>query len=270
MFLSFVKRCACVSIFGSFLVHPVYATDLENPSNQEPHDSTQLRVNDSTNDPAESVNRTIFKGNKAVDDYVMRPIARTYLDYVPEGARKSIQNFVRNTGEPTVFVNDVLQGNGRRAWNTTQRFAINTTVGAAGLFDVASMWEKPFHKADLGQTFGVWGIDAGPSVQLPLLGPSNVRDTVAAVVTSVASPFGFVHGGAMNVVSYAQKGVGGVGAVNSRAESLSKTDALEKSSQDYYASTRLVKARERAKLIEEGKIGLVSQSGSSIADAPNN
>src|ERR1700724_2221265 len=64
------------------------------------------------------------------------------------------------------------------AWNTTQRFAINSTIGGAGLFDVASDWDRPHHDADFGQTFGVWGIGTGPSVQLPLFGPSNVRDAV--------------------------------------------------------------------------------------------
>ena len=73
-----------------------------------------------------------------------------------------MRNFGQNLGAPFVLVNDVLQGNRGRAWTTTQRFVVNTTVGAAGLFDIASDWELPAHKADFGQTLGVWGVESGP------------------------------------------------------------------------------------------------------------
>ena len=108
------------------------------------------------NDPAEPINRVIFAGNKFVDDNAMKPVARGYKSYVPGRVRHGIHNFVGNLGEPSVAVNDVLQGNLGRAWNTTQRFAINTTVGGAGLFDVATGWDRPGHEADFGQTLGVW------------------------------------------------------------------------------------------------------------------
>jgi phospholipid-binding lipoprotein MlaA len=60
------------------------------------------------NDPAEPTNRTIFAGNKFVDDHALQPVARGYDDYVPGRARKSIHNFVSNLGQPAIAVNDVL------------------------------------------------------------------------------------------------------------------------------------------------------------------
>jgi phospholipid-binding lipoprotein MlaA len=205
------------------------------------------------NDPAEPTNRAIFAANQFVDRNALRPVARGYEGYVPGGVRRSIHNFVGNLGQPTVAVNDVLQGDFSRAWNTTQRFAINTTVGGVGLFDVASGWDRPAHKADFGQTFGVWGIGPGPSVQLPLFGPSNLRDSVGTVVGVVASPSVWVTGGA----SIALAAVGGVGAVDGRAELLGTTDALERNSLDYYAVLRSAMAQRRAALVAEGKTGLV-------------
>jgi len=90
------------------------------------------------NDPAEPTNRVIFAGNLFLDRHLLKPIARGYED-LPGGVRNSFHNFVGNLGQPEVAVNDVLQGNISRAWNTTQRFAINTTIGGAGLFDAGTV-----------------------------------------------------------------------------------------------------------------------------------
>jgi phospholipid-binding lipoprotein MlaA len=217
-----------------------------------PTDPAERAAYDSANDPAEPTNRTIFAGNQFVDRNAVQPVARAYEDYVPGGVRKSIHNFASNLKEPAVAINDTLQGNFGRAWNTTQRFAINTTVGGAGLFDVASDWDRPHHDADFGQTFGVWGIDTGPSVQLPIFGPSNVRDTVGKVGDFLADPLNFIPGGTMATISSAGAGVG---AVDGRAEMLSATDAIEKTSLDYYASLRSMQAQRRAAFVEEGKAG---------------
>ena len=204
------------------------------------------------NDPAEPTNRAIFAGNQFVDRNALKPVARAYEDYVPGGVRTSLHNFVSNLREPGIAVNDVLQANFGRAWNTTQRFVINTTVGGAGFFDVATDWDRPRHDADFGQTFGVWGIGPGPSVQLPLFGPSNARDAVGKAVSFVANPLGFIPGGTMSTIDMAGTGVG---AVDGRAELLSVTDKLEQTSVDYYATLRSIEAQRRAALVEEGKAG---------------
>ena len=208
------------------------------------------------NDPAEPTNRAIFGANRYVDRNVLKPVAGTYRDVVPDRARRSVGNFASNLSEPRVFLNDVLQGNVSRAWNTTQRFAVNSTLGAAGLFDVATDWGLPKHDADFGQTLGVWGVGTGPSVQLPLLGPSNVRDAVGGVVGIVTNPLSFIPGGAITAVT----SVGtGAGIVDGRAQVLDTTNSLEASSLDYYATLRSISAQRRAALVEEGRMGINSE-----------
>src|SRR6266478_1629395 len=113
-----------------------------------PPEQPQARAEyERNNDPAEPTNRVIFAGNKFADDNALQPIARGYEDYVPGRVRKSLHNFVSNLGQPAIAVNNVLQGNFSRSWKTIQRFAINTTVGGAGLFDVATDWNRPGHLA---------------------------------------------------------------------------------------------------------------------------
>jgi phospholipid-binding lipoprotein MlaA len=209
---------------------------------------------DDANDPAESINRTIFAGNQFLDRNLLKPTAQAYLDYVPVPAQHAVHNFVSNLGEPEVLVNDVLQGNVTRASVTTGRFLIDSTVGVGGLFDVATGWGLPNHSADFGQTFGVWGIGPGPSVQLPLFGPSNVRDTVGKIAGAVASPLGQVSDNTLTDIQLA----GTVfGVVDGRSELIPATDALERTSLDYYAALRSLMAQRRAALVEEGRKGAV-------------
>jgi phospholipid-binding lipoprotein MlaA len=202
------------------------------------------------NDPAEPTNRVIFAGNKYVDDHALQPVARGYQDHVPGGAQKRVHNFVSNLGQPGVAVNDVLQGNFSRCWTTVQRFAINTTVGGVGLFDVATDWGRPGHSADFGQTLGVWGVGSGPSVQLPFFGPSNVRDSVGKVGDFLLNPANLLSGGTVFAVRAAS---GGAGVIDDRANLLSATDVMEKNSLDYYVATRNAAAQRRATLVAQGR-----------------
>ncbi len=212
---------------------------------------------DRTDDPAEPTNRKVFAANQYVDRNALQPVARGYQEHVPDGVRRGIHNFTSNLAQPGIAVNDLLQGNVSRAWNTTQRFAINTTAGGVGLFDVATGWNRPAHQADLGQTLGVWGVGAGPAVQLPLLGPSNVRDAVGAIGGFVLNPANLATGGAATAVSVVS---GGLGAVDGRAGLLATTDSLQKGSLDYYATLRSVSAQRRAALVQEGREGRVQQA----------
>jgi phospholipid-binding lipoprotein MlaA len=218
-----------------------------------PTDPAAREVYDEANDPAEPTNRVIFAGNQWIDRNALQPVARCYQDTVPDEVRGSVHNFGQNLRQPLVLVNDVLQGNMSRAWNTTQRFVVNTTVGGAGLFDVASEWDLPAHDADFGQTLGVWGVEPGPAVQLPLLGPSNLRDTAGTVFGLLGDPVGYVPGiGTVRMVST------GLDIVDGRARVLATTDDLEKNSVDYYAALRSLYAQDRAAFIAEGKAGSLS------------
>ena len=207
-----------------------------------------------TNDPVEPANRVVFAANKFVDDNALQPVARAYQEHVPSRVQKSVRNFASNLGQPTVALNDVLQGNFSRSWNTIQRFAINTTIGGAGLFDVATDWDRPGHTADFGQTLGVWGVGPGPSIQLPLLGPSNVRDSVGTAIGVFANPTNFAPADIATVGTVA----GAAGAIDGRARSLSATDSLERNSSDFYAASRDAAAKRRAALVADGKSGEVA------------
>jgi phospholipid-binding lipoprotein MlaA len=252
-------RWICASLLGSVLACSAFAQEAA----RDPIEQGRL---DSANDPAEPINREVFKANKVFDDVVLKPVARAYVGGVSPEVRQGIHNFTNNVGEPVVFANDVLQGNVDRAWNTTQRFAVNSTIGIVGFVDVAGKWGRPHHYADLGQTFGVWGIPPGPAVQIPVLGPSNLRDAVGLTTTSLAGTFA-LQGTIGNVVSYTELGATGVDDIDYRSKLLPNTDALEKNSKDLYASTRLIKAQLRAKLVEEGRAGRVSRDEGSGAEA---
>jgi phospholipid-binding lipoprotein MlaA len=253
-------------LLGAVLACPACAQEASNPFSRAPLDPIEQGRIDSADDPAEAINREIFKANKIFDDIILKPVSRAYVESLSPGLRRGIHNFTINVGEPVVFANDVLQGNVERAWNTTQRFAVNTTIGAVGFVDVADTWGRPHHYADLGQTFGVWGIAAGPAVQIPILGPSNLRDAFGLAATSLAGTFA-LQGTIGSVVSYTQVGATAVDDIDYRSKLLPNTDALEKTSKDLYASIGLIKAQLRAKLVEEGKAGRVSRDDASSAEA---
>ena len=205
---------------------------------------------DSDNDPAEGVNRAIFKANLAADHAVMRPVAQAYTDHVPEAVQTGVHNVVQNLKEPAVALNDLLQGNVKHAWQSVQRLAVNTTVGAVGVVDVAAKWGLPPHKADFGQTLGVWGVGEGPFVELPLLGPSNPRDALGTAVDMALNPLTFVGGAP---ATYAGVATGGANFVDVRAQHLHDLDELERNSLDYYATLRSVYRQHREAEITAAK-----------------
>ncbi len=205
---------------------------------------------DLDNDPAEGVNRAIFKANLAADHAVMRPVAQAYTDHVPELVQTGIHNVVQNLKEPAVALNDLLQGNIKHAWEAAQRLAVNTTVGAAGIVDVASKWGLPPHKADFGQTLAVWGVGEGPFVELPLLGPSNPRDALGTAVDLALNPLTFVGGTPATVAGAATSGAN---MVDTRAQHLQDLDELERNSLDYYATLRSVYRQHREAEISAAK-----------------
>lgn len=219
---------------------------------QAPAEPAARLAYEQANDPAEPTNRVIFAGNQWIDRNALQPAARAYEGYVPGGVRRGLRNFAGNLKGPGILVNDALQANFNRAWITTQRFVVNTTVGGAGVFDVATGWGLPRHDADFGQTFGVWGAGPGPSLHLPLLGPSNLRDATGTLAGMLANPLGFVPGGAVQTIQTISTGVS---VVDQRAGTLKMTETLERNSLDYYAALRSIHAQRRARLVEEGRAG---------------
>jgi phospholipid-binding lipoprotein MlaA len=200
-------------------------------------------------DPIEPVNRTVFRFNTAVDGAVLKPAARSYTKVVPTPARTCVHNFLTNLETPTIFANDLMQLKLRHSLTTLGRFGMNTTVGVAGLFDVATRAGLPRHNADFGQTLGRWGVAAGPALELPIRGPSNVRDTFGAVVDSFFDPFTYLRGPA---ALDADISVSAAGALDGRSRLLPVTNALEKKP-DYYAARRDLQADRRSNVVREAR-----------------
>lgn len=132
-------------------------------------------------DPLHKFNRTMYAFNARFDDYVFQPALSVYKAVLIPPLRQGISNGIDNLNEVPNFVNSVLQAKPKRAAKVLGRFLVNSTLGVLGLFDVASKMGLDHRKEDFGQTLGVWGLDDGPYLVLPLLGPSNVRDTVGQV-----------------------------------------------------------------------------------------
>ncbi len=213
-------------------------------------------------DPAEPVNRAVFGFNRVLDTVLLKPLATAY-GWLPEPVNDGVHNVLANLGEPEVFINDLLQGNARRSANTLGRFLTNSTVGVLGIFDVASHWSMPYHDADMGQTLGVWGIGAGPIIEIPLLGSSNSRDAAGRVVGLFLDPFGQTDSETVDSIK-AGKRVAGV--VDGRYQALPLTERLEQSP-DYYQALRDYIAQRRAELVFEGRVGAVAPEAAND-DAP--
>jgi phospholipid-binding lipoprotein MlaA len=132
-------------------------------------------------DPIEPVNRGIFAFNDGFDRWLLEPTAIVWNALFPHSFHVSLRNVSENARGPVVLVNDLLQGKPIDAAEDLGRFLVNTTIGLGGLLDPATSLGLEDNDEDLGQTFGVWGIPAGPFLMLPLLGPSNPRDAVGAI-----------------------------------------------------------------------------------------
>lgn len=133
-------------------------------------------------DPFESFNRSIFAFNEGVDKYAFKPAAKGYNFIMPDAASKAVTSFFSNVDDIVVFFNQILQFKFTEAAATSARFVFNSTFGLLGLIDVASDMDLPKHNEDFGQTLAVWGVDSGPYLVLPILGPLTVRDTAGLAV----------------------------------------------------------------------------------------
>ena len=133
-------------------------------------------------DPLEPMNRAVFQFNDAVDRAVLKPVAQGYQDYIPENLRIAIGSVFGNVADLWTAVNQLLQGKPVEAVSDFSRFVLNSTLGLAGLADIATPAGFEKHHEDFGQTLGVWGVPAGPYLVLPLLGPSSLRDGPARIV----------------------------------------------------------------------------------------
>jgi phospholipid-binding lipoprotein MlaA len=217
----------------------------------EPPRATVQAVPVQPDDPLEPVNRKIFAFNQILDRILLKPLAEGYVAVVPEPGRDALRRVLDNMKEPTLFFNNALQGEVERAGITAGRFVVNTTLGLAGLVDVASTWKLPRQPADFGQTLFAWGVPSGPYLILPVLGPSNPRDAIGSGVDSYADPaslFSKIDGFEEFTISrFVADGI------DRRARALDELDDLEKNSLDFYAALRSLSQQHRAAELLRGK-----------------
>ena len=157
----------CFLLFIAFLLSSGCAT-IDGPPNPD--------------DPLESFNRSMFAFNETVDKYALKPVAKSYNFVMPHFASKGVTNFFSNVDDIVVFFNQLLQFKLAEAAATSARLVFNTTFGLLGLIDFASDMDLPKHNEDFGQTLAVWGVDSGPYLVLPLIGPMTIRDTAGLAV----------------------------------------------------------------------------------------
>ncbi|MDA8794713.1 VacJ family lipoprotein [Gammaproteobacteria bacterium] len=129
--------------------------------------------------PFEGFNRKMASFNTGFDTVVLKPAAQAYSKVLPAPVQTSVSNAFANLADPWTAMNQLLQGRVKLAASDTGRFVVNSTVGIAGLFDVATPMGKPRHQEDIEQTLGVWGVPQGPYIVLPMLGPSSGRGLVS-------------------------------------------------------------------------------------------
>ncbi|PSF04998.1 hypothetical protein C7H09_17470 [Marinobacter fuscus] len=130
----------------------------------------------SAEDPYESWNRKVFTFNDTIDRWVLRPVAKGYRTVTPDIVDRGVSNFFNNLSEIRNFTNSLLQLKGESAVVAFGRFTFNTVFGLGGIFDVANAFDLPERPEDFGQTLATWGVDSGPYLMLPLLGPSTPRN----------------------------------------------------------------------------------------------
>jgi len=197
-------------------------------------------------DPWEPLNRSIYNFNDTLDTAVARPVASAYQKVIPSEVRLRVRNFFGNIGDVFIGVNNILQGKFQDGVEDWARVAFNSTIGLAGIHDVASEMGLEKHDEDFGQTFGHWGIGSGPYLVLPFLGPSTLRDGTGLALDFYADP--------MNEFSPSEvrDPLWVVRLINRRADLLDASSLLEQAALDRYIFLRDAYLQRRRSQIYDG------------------
>ena len=200
----------------------------------------------------ENINRATFALNQGLDKVIFKPVAKGYRS-LPSSIRTGTGNALQNLSSLITVPNNVLQGDFRKAGINTGRFAINTTVGILGIFNVAKkMGFSDYEKEDYGQTLGLWGVGAGCYVVLPVLGPSTVRDTAGSFVNILGGDpwYNASVSGNNEFLSRSDYMLTKVlTGVDFRAKNIDSIENLEKNSMDFYASVKSLYLQDRQQKI---------------------
>ena len=242
-----MKKKLIISLISLILASSASAATDGNPSLSK--NAKKPKV---VKDCFEGLNRVTFSLNQGLDKVIFKPAAKGYRK-LPSTVRSGTNNLVTNLSSLVTIPNNILQGEFKTAGVNTGRFAINTTVGILGLFDVAGkIGFSKYVKEDYGQTLGKWGVGPGCYIVLPVLGPSTVRDTAGSFVNAFGGdPYynASVHGNNefLSTPQFVTTKI--LTGIDFRAKNLETIDNLEKNSLDFYASVRSLYLQDRQRKI---------------------
>ncbi len=211
--------------------------------------TTQVVENDTQGnvvDPYEGFNRTMHDFNDGLDSYLLKPIVDGYKWITPDLIETGVSNVFLNMKGINVFLNDFLQGKLQQGAEDTGRFLLNSTVGLAGIFDVATYAGLEQNDEDFGQTLAVWGVPSGPYLVLPILGPSTFRGVPGAVFDTAANPISYL---AWPVAAP----VAAMAGIDRRATADSSLQFIDEAAVDSYVFTREAYLQHRDYLAADGK-----------------
>tara|TARA_Y100000590_G_scaffold450927_1_gene591404 strand:- start:3050 stop:3856 length:807 start_codon:yes stop_codon:yes gene_type:complete len=217
------------------------------------NNESKMDNNIEVKDCFESVNRGIFAFNQVLDKVFFKPAAKGYR-VLPQPIRSGTGNALNNLTNVVTIPNNILQGEIKDAGINSLRFLINSTLGIAGIFDVAGYYGlKKSDKEDYGQTLGVWGFDEGCYFVLPVLGPTTVRDSIGSIANFVGGD-AWYNVTVVNDTQYFNEADYYLSRLASgidfRAKNLESFNSLEKNSLDLYASVRSLYLQDRQRKIK--------------------
>lgn len=199
-------------------------------------------------DPFEPANRVVFAFNDGLDKFIVKPVSDVYVGVVPRPVRKGLGNAFDNLGQPNVALNDFLQGKMDRGLGALGRFAVNSTIGVAGIFDVATGMGLKKHSNDFGVTLGVHNATAGPYLVLPLFGPSTFRDAPAVPVRMLTNPLRYA-----DVPDYVSLPLDVLNVAESRVRVGAAIELRDRAAVDPYIFTREAYLQMRRARIDEAR-----------------
>lgn len=199
-------------------------------------------------DPLEPVNRKVYAFNRAVDTAIVRPVAQAYTDLTPSPLQIAVRNFFGNLEDLYISANNLLQGKWQEAGSDAGRFIFNSTLGLVGFIDLATPMGMPKHNEDFGQTLGVWGVESGPYLVVPVFGSKTLRDTSDWVVGTLMDPIYYLENDSASLGGQALR------LIDTRVKLLPSDAVVEAAGPlDEYAFVRDGYLQRRHSLIFDGK-----------------
>lgn len=253
LLLTLVQPIAVLSAWAETSVSTPDSTSSATPNSSEKESfAEEDTVPPEVDDPWEGFNRAMFSFNDTLDVYFLEPVARGYDAIMPDPVESSINNFFLNLRTPIYLVSDLFQFRFDEFGLHASRFVINSTAGVAGFFDVAKHFDLEHKEQDFGLTLGRYGLDSGPYLVLPILGPSSLRDATAGIVDRFLDPVAytlFIENLSWEERLAVDAGIRTVEIVNGRSRLLSTVESAKGASLDYYLFVRSAYMQRRRALV---------------------